>query len=349
MRSWEPARELIHIALCFTAVALYGRLGSAAASALTVALVAAYLSNEYARAKGFKTPFTRLYGRLLVGEEAEQIALSPVYLGAATLALMNLLPMAEASAAVLIAGLGDGVAGLLRAVKGERGRRSWRLKTALAGFTLAALAASLYVDPYSLSAACLVAALVEVSLIRVDDNVSVPAVSGLLIYLSASTGFDDVLREAVEAADVGVYMFFRHVPLAGLTGFLAGLDAVLPMVYLVLALAPLKDGRWRDSLKAMGLLTASTALAQWAKFFFRRPRPPVSVKTGFSFPSNHAALAGVSVGYYHRAGRYLSVLAYTLSAATAAEVLMLGNHWFSDVVAGFLIGLFITLPIRELP
>lgn len=347
MRNWEPARELIHIALCLTAVALYGQLGLMTASVLTVFLILIYLLNEYVRIRGFKTPLTRLYSRLLVREESERMALSPIYLGVATLVLMNLLSTTEASAAVMIAGVGDGAAGLLRAVKGERERCSWRLKTALAGFTLAALAASLYLDPYRLLAACLVAAFVEIFLMHIDDNVSVPAVSGLLIHLSASTGFDEALCEAVEATDAMVYTFFRHIPLAGLADFLVGLDIMFPVVYLTLALIPLKDGKWRDSLKAIGLLAASTALAQWAKVFFRRPRPPVSVKMGFSFPSNHAALAGVSVGYYHKA-RYLSALTYMLSVVTAAEILMLGNHWFSDVLAGFLIGLFITLPIREL-
>ena len=348
MHSWELARESIHIALCFTAVTLYNQLDLTTASVLTVSIITAYLLNEYTRVKGLRNPLTRLYNRLLVGEEVKQLALSPLYLGVATLALMNLLPIGEASAAVVVAGLGDGFAGLLRTVKGEREKPSWRLKTALAGFTLAALAASLYVDPYCLPAACLVAVFVETSLMRVDDNISIPVISGLLIHLSVSTGFDEALRKAVETADITAYMFFKQVPLAGLANFLVTLDAVLPAVYLALAFSALLDARWRDSLKVVGLLAASTALAQWAKVFFKRPRPPVSVKTGYSFPSNHAALAGVSVGYYRKA-RYLSALAYALSIATVAEILILGNHWFSDVVAGFLIGLFITLPIRELP
>ncbi|KYH37933.1 MAG: putative phosphatidate cytidylyltransferase [Candidatus Bathyarchaeota archaeon B24] len=348
MRNWELARESIHIALCFTAATLYNQLDLTTASVLTVSIITAYLLNEYARIKGLRTPLTRLYNRLLVGEEVKQLALSPIYLGAATLALMNLLPIGEASAAVVVAGLGDGFAGLLRTVKGEREKPSWRLKTALAGFTLAALAASLYVDPYCLPVACLVAALMEMSLMRLDDNISVPVTSGLLIHLSTSTGFNKTLREAVETMDATVYTFFKQVPLTGLTGFLTTLDAVLPVLYLALAFSGLREGRWRDSLKAVGLLAASTVLAQWAKVFFRKPRPPVSVKTGYSFPSNHAALAGVSVGYYRKA-RYLSALAYALSIATVVEILILGNHWFSDVVAGFLIGLFITLPIRELP
>jgi len=85
-----------------------------------------------------------------------------------------------------------------------------------------------------------------------------------------------------------------------------------------------------------------------------RPRPPLALRehglsaTGFSFPSGHATMAAAGYGLiavllirYTRLARARAAI-WAAAAASAGAVgmsrLYLGAHWFSDVVAGWLVG-----------
>lgn len=110
--------------------------------------------------------------------------------------------------------------------------------------------------------------------------------------------------------------------------------------------------RWRYL--AAWLLTWAVAetMLQVAKDFFQRTRPPfpLVVAKGFSFPSGHAvATASIGVALVlalMHAGperRKWEVLAAAASFVMALSRVYLNAHWFSDTVAGVLLGTGIAL------
>ena len=110
--------------------------------------------------------------------------------------------------------------------------------------------------------------------------------------------------------------------------------------------------RWRYF--AAWVLTWAVAeiTLQVAKDFFQRTRPPnpIVVTSGFSFPSGHAvATASIAVALVlalMHAGperRKYEVLAAAAAFVMALSRVYLNAHWFSDTVAGVLLGTGIAL------
>lgn len=114
---------------------------------------------------------------------------------------------------------------------------------------------------------------------------------------------------------------------------------------------------WRTRDTARAVWAAVTVLAGWAlsnvlKELVQRARPvldePVEVAHGYSFPSGHATNTAlmttvlVLLVWPSLRSRGLRVAAVTgaalLTVATAADRVMLGVHYPSDVVAGMLLG-----------
>jgi membrane-associated phospholipid phosphatase len=350
-RFYKLLRDLIHIALSIASILIYGGFGVVAGSLVTILLILVYSLNEYMRVRGFPTRLTKLYKPMLTEEESVRMAKSPLFLALSVLILMNVLPFEEASTIVLITGLGDGFSGLLRALRGERSKSLWRIKTSLAGFTIAALVGGILYEPYSVLAACVFSTVVEALMLRIDDNLTVPFTAALMIYVSKYVGFNSTLKGLVEGLDFSIYSATREwwmsSPMSILTPLFMVLDMVLPLLYITLALFTLLRRRKLANLILFIMFVSATlTLIRIVKVFYGRYRPPASIKQDFSFPSIHMALAGVFTGFFYNSSKCLSILIYVLSALTVLEILALGNHWFSDVVAGFLIGLFITLPFN---
>ena len=92
------------------------------------------------------------------------------------------------------------------------------------------------------------------------------------------------------------------------------------------------------------------ALSNGIKYLVERARPDFNRLTGFagtSFPSGHstaaaATLAAIALLATRRRSQHMKTLAAGLAAGGAAMVgatrVLLGVHWFSDVVAGLLLG-----------
>jgi undecaprenyl-diphosphatase len=133
-------------------------------------------------------------------------------------------------------------------------------------------------------------------------------------------------------------------------------NVIIPLTAVLLALWLLRRSGW----KAARFLTVTLALAivdYGAKPFFGRPRPalfPHAFVAGASYPSGHALFA---VGYY---GVIASLLAWdaprglrtevlTLWAVVAAGLglsrLVLGVHWPTDVVAGYVAGAIVWIAV----
>lgn len=116
---------------------------------------------------------------------------------------------------------------------------------------------------------------------------------------------------------------------------------------------------WRSRRVGPGLLAVvvlggAELLQTITKVLAARPRPPMSLwvagmsPTGLSFPSGHALLAAAGYGlmavlltrHLRRLVTRTAVWVAAVAAATLVGVsrLYLGVHWFSDVIAGWLIG-----------
>jgi len=92
------------------------------------------------------------------------------------------------------------------------------------------------------------------------------------------------------------------------------------------------------------------ALSNGIKYVVERARPDLSRLTGFagsSFPSGHATaaaatLAAVALLTTRRRSRRLKIAGASIAAGAAVVVAMtrvfLGVHWFTDVIAGLLLG-----------
>ncbi|MEM2849498.1 MAG: phosphatase PAP2 family protein [Candidatus Bathyarchaeia archaeon] len=351
---YKLLRDLVHIALCIASIVVYSRFGIFVGALLTASLLLIYLLNEYMRVKGVSTYLTRLYKRMLTERESVSIAKSPLFLGLSVLILTCILPFEKASVVVLITGLGDGFAGLLRTLREEKSKNSWRIKTSLAGFTITALIGSLLYEPYTVLLACAASTIVEALILKIDDNLTIPFTTGMSIHLSEYIGFNSTLKSLIEELDISVYLTIRewwlNNPMNTLTPIFMVLDMILPLTYFIFAFLTLfRRRKLTDVITLIVLALTTSILIRAVKELFRRHRPPASIKQDYGFPSNHAALAGIFTGFFYNFSKWLSVFIYVLSVLTILEVLALGSHWFSDVVAGFLIGLFVTLPFNRSP
>ncbi|MDP9327649.1 MAG: phosphatase PAP2 family protein [Actinomycetota bacterium] len=110
--------------------------------------------------------------------------------------------------------------------------------------------------------------------------------------------------------------------------------------------------RWRAFGTWVLTWVAAEILLTAAKAFFHRGRPPgpMVATTGFSFPSGHAvAGAATAVALVlvllpaGRARRRWEIAAVAFAFVMALSRVYLDAHWFSDVVAGVLLGAGVAL------
>lgn len=120
----------------------------------------------------------------------------------------------------------------------------------------------------------------------------------------------------------------------------------------VLALVQIRSRRWALAAFLVGVAVAENVIAPLAKYVLDRPRPqwsaPITVDHGFGYPSGHSAGAAMFVvavtlllmveGTKSLLRSVLIVAVVLLGLVVALSRIMLGLHFFSDVVAGAALG-----------
>jgi undecaprenyl-diphosphatase len=129
-----------------------------------------------------------------------------------------------------------------------------------------------------------------------------------------------------------------------------GDTTVVLSLALLSCLVLLARRRWRLALLLGTVVVGQWALANLIKQFVARARPdldPLAAFSGYSFPSGHAtaaaatylALALVVAAIKPRWNApFLIAAGVGLGAAVATSRVMLGVHWFSDVLGGLVLG-----------
>jgi membrane-associated phospholipid phosphatase len=176
---------------------------------------------------------------------------------------------------------------------------------------------------------------------------SIVAVGLLLAMVTSETGLQrsdlPVTQWAAEQSNLFAADILRLISRLGGTGTAVAVTAVLAVVEL----------RRRPSWSVPTFLVLAVggqfALVNVIKALIERARPDVSQLTGFagaSFPSGHAAAAAtvwavaaliLSRGW-DRLATVLPGAAIGIAVSVAATRVMLGVHWFTDVLAGLLVG-----------
>jgi membrane-associated phospholipid phosphatase len=119
----------------------------------------------------------------------------------------------------------------------------------------------------------------------------------------------------------------------------------------LVALYLLWRGRLADALLVFGAMAGAAAVFRGLKVLIDHPRPPLASRlveeTNESLPSGHATMSVVVIGTIVvlvwaglRVGTRTALVAAATSwvAAVGVTRIYLGVHWFSDVVAGWLVG-----------
>jgi undecaprenyl-diphosphatase len=184
--------------------------------------------------------------------------------------------------------------------------------------------------------------------------VATVVVFGLVAFdstLASVQAVDDVVFRRANDARSGPLTVVARV-----LNVLGGGWVLIPLRIVVAAWLAVQR-RWRQfSAWLLIWLVAELAIRVF-KVLYERPRPPDGLveTTGFSFPSGHAvataataiALVLVLLPPGHRR-RHWEVYAVLFSFAMALSRVYLNAHWFSDVVAGTLLGAGVALAVAGL-
>lgn len=117
-----------------------------------------------------------------------------------------------------------------------------------------------------------------------------------------------------------------------------------------------RQGRGHAAAWLLATMLIGGTLAVLAKLLYTRARPvwpdPITVAAGYSYPSGHAVTAALSAGCLlaillpgrSRTGRrWLVAAAFCVALLIGLDRLLLGVHFLSDVIGGYLLGAAVVL------
>lgn len=131
-----------------------------------------------------------------------------------------------------------------------------------------------------------------------------------------------------------------------------GGTTVISILSIVLLIFFISEHKWRYSTLLITSVMGGKMLEVLVKYIIGRDRPLdyLIVADGFSFPSGHATISIIFFSlliYYFKNHIFNKKLKYFLISVSALLILSigfsriyLGVHWFTDVIAGFSLGLF---------
>lgn len=180
--------------------------------------------------------------------------------------------------------------------------------------------------------------------------------TGLLVLLAGvglGTAFVGAGPARLDTAVLGESIAARSASLTTVAVALTEVGSTVAMALLaaLVGLWLLRRGRVVDAVYVVGTMAGAAALFTAVKRVLDRPRPPevdrLVVVSNESLPSGHATMAVTVLGSlvvlaWPRAGGAARAAMVLAVAAWAGAVgltrIYLGVHWFSDVLAGWLVG-----------
>ncbi len=164
------------------------------AALFIVGLAAVYAMSEYFRLRGRSLPvFTAITKMAMrsdnAGESAAAFVRAPLYFAAGILAALLIFPAPFNYAAIAVVTLGDGFASVVGRMYGKNriphsGGKT--LEGTAAGMACAFAGALIFVSPATALIAASVGMAIELLQLRVDDNLTVPLLSGLAVTLAGN-------------------------------------------------------------------------------------------------------------------------------------------------------------------
>jgi dolichol kinase/phosphoserine phosphatase len=182
----DVLRKIIH-ALGFFVPVIAGLVGVPIVAVSIILVLAFYALSEYLRTEGKKMPLINLITRRAASQnELYQLVLAPVYYAVGILLTLLIFPAPASYAAIAIFALGDSAASLFGRYYGHTllpFNRDKTLEGSLTGFLFAFLAGAFFVSPLFAVAGAAVAIFIEYLPLPVNDNLSIPLVTGLALAL----------------------------------------------------------------------------------------------------------------------------------------------------------------------
>ncbi len=180
-------REAIHSSGLFMPV-IAGLIGIPVVASLIIFIALIYTVSELCRLEGLNLPIISDITRHAASQsELYGFAAAPLYFAFGIVATLIMFPTLAGGAAIAIFCLGDSAAslfgGLISTSLPINKGKTW--EGSLAGFLFAFLAATFFISPVLALIGAAVAMTIEVLPLPINDNISVPLITGLVLTLLA--------------------------------------------------------------------------------------------------------------------------------------------------------------------
>ena len=186
----ELIRETIHIgSFSVPCVCAYTVLEPSVVSLLIVLVTLLYIASEFGRIRGRDFPFfSAITRRAAIKPELQEFASSPIFFATGVALSLLLFPTPVNYASVAVLTLGDGFARIFGRTMGRTAfpfNKGKMLEGSILGCLFASLGAMVFVDPTKALAAAITGMIVESLPLPVNDNLTIPIITGLTLTLMA--------------------------------------------------------------------------------------------------------------------------------------------------------------------
>jgi HAD superfamily phosphoserine phosphatase-like hydrolase len=182
----EAVREIIH-SIGFLSVPASILLGTIQVASFLILMIILYITSEFARIQSkTKSLLSHITLSATTSPERHEFVTTPIFLALGVILSLILFPSPANYASITIVTLGDSAASIFGRLYGKTPipfNKSKNLEGSLAGFTLAFIGATYFVSPLHALSAAIVGMLIEAIPLPVNDNLSIPLGTGVLLTL----------------------------------------------------------------------------------------------------------------------------------------------------------------------